>query len=94
MYPGIKDVSAGEFVNLSSEQFSKLTGKKMNGWNNLSFAILKIHVKHTLKKHPDLKNNNIFGHPLSGFQKVLFWIIIGLFVLLGLFFIIYGLAPR
>jgi hypothetical protein len=94
MYPGLKDVSAAEFINLSSEQLSKLTGKRMNVWNKFSFAIVKMHVRHNLKKNPALKDMNIFGHRLSGFEKVLFWIILGVFVLLGLFFIIYGFAPR
>jgi len=56
--PGIAKVSnnikASEFVKLSAKDFSIITGKKMNMWNRLSFSVLKLKIKHDLKKNPNL----------------------------------------
>lgn len=90
----LKYTKGSEFVKLSYSQFITLTGQKPNLWNKLSFTVIKMKVKHDLKKHPALELNNIFVPQKSAVLKVLFWILIGLFALLGLFFIIYGFAPR
>lgn len=50
-------------------------------------------VNYELKKDPDLQLNKMPGS-LTNFGKVVVWILIGLLVLIGFFFIIYGFAPR
>jgi len=47
-------IKAIEFVKLSAKDISLITGKKMNIWNRLSFSILKMRMKHDLKKDPNL----------------------------------------
>jgi len=47
-------LKASEFVKLSAEQFSSITGKKLNLWNRVSFSLLKLKIKHDLKKNPNL----------------------------------------
>ncbi len=90
----LKCVSLKEFVKLSEKQLSVLTGKKINMWEKILFAIAKSRVKHDLKMHPDgqLKKPSFFKRN-SPFQRVLFWILIGLFAFLLLFILIFGLAP-
>lgn len=91
----VKYVSVREFVKLSAGQLSELTGKKINTWDKILFAIAKFRIKHELKKHPDLQvTKPPFFKRNSPFQKVLFWISIGLFALLLLSILIFGLAPR
>ncbi len=50
----INSIKAIEFVKLSAKDISLITGKKMNIWNRLSFSILKMRMKHDLKKDPNL----------------------------------------
>src|SRR4051812_16261900 len=53
-YEAVKYLKISELVNLSAKQFSELTGKKMNTWHKLSFKIMKIKMKHDLKKNSNL----------------------------------------
>ena len=87
-------LNGSEFIKLSYKQFTTLTRQKPTLWNNLSFNVIKLKLKQDIKKQPNLHFNNIFGSPNMGFRKVLFWILIGVFALIGLFFLIYGFAPR
>ena len=49
-----KYLKASEFIKLSPDEFSKLSGKKLNFFERLSFSITKMRLKHDLKKNPDL----------------------------------------
>lgn len=49
-----KNLKASEFVKLSINDFSKITGKKMNLKDKISFIVLNKRMKHALKKNPDL----------------------------------------
>lgn len=90
----LKYTKGSEFIKLSYKQFAALTGQKQNLWNKLSFNIIKMKVRHDLKKHPGRELNKIFTPQKSAVLKILFWVLIGLFALIGLFFILYGFAPR
>ena len=51
----------GKLVRLSPYQFAELTGKKMNLWDRISFDLLKIKMKHDLKKDPNLTLKDFYG---------------------------------
>ncbi len=73
----VKYVSVSEFLKLSAKQLSELTGKKINTWDKILFAIAKFRIKHELKKHPDLqvtkphffKRNSLFRKCCFGYQS-------------------------
>ena len=91
----VKYVSVREFVKLSAGQLSELTGKKINTRDKILFAIAKFRIKDEPTKHPDLQvTKPHFFKRNSPFQKALFWVSIGLFALLLLSILIFGLAPR
>src|SRR5437870_320947 len=48
------NIRASEFIKLSAEQFTLTTGKKLNLLNRISFSLLKMKIKHDLKKNPNL----------------------------------------
>ncbi len=76
--PGIIKFSnylkASEFVILTIKDFSLITGKKLNLWNRLSFSILKIKLRHDLKKDPKLNVNDYFTK--KGGRHLSIWIIL------------------
>ena len=94
-YDVIKNLGIREFVKLSAKQFSELTGTKMSAGDRLSFAIVKMQMKHALKKHPELQVKDFpFFKKKSTVKRVLFWIILGALLLIFLFILIFGLGPR
>ena len=92
--PGITNVlnnmKASEFVKLSAKDFGIITGKKMNMWNRVSFSVLKMRIKHYLKKNPNLSIND-YAKKSSRRSHAWIWISIGLAILL-IVLIIAGLS--
>lgn len=86
----LKYLKGSEFIKLSFKQFASLTGEKENLGNNLSFSIMKMRIRHDLKKNPNLSitdyNSNRSKHGLS----VALWIIIGIVALILIIRIIAG----
>jgi hypothetical protein len=90
---GAKILYISDLIKLSPKEFSELISKRMDMWNKLSFAIVKLRMKHHLKKGKDVTvNNYIFSQ--GPVKRVLFWIILGLLASIFLFILIFGLAPR
>lgn len=83
-------LKGGEFIKLSYKQFAALTGEKVSLWNNLSFNIMKIKLRHDLKKNPDLSitdyNLKRARHGLS----IALWVVIGVVALILIIRIIAG----
>ncbi len=50
----INNLRADALLTMSSKQFSDLSGKRMSLHNRLSFKMMKMNIKHQLKKKPDL----------------------------------------
>ena len=73
----MKYAKGSEYIKLSFKQFSKFTGKKETLWNKLSFSIMKMKIKHDLKKNPELNlmDYNKSQHRMSMVMKILAWII-------------------
>ncbi|MDE3182414.1 MAG: hypothetical protein KGM16_03250 [Bacteroidota bacterium] len=95
-----KYLNAAEFVKLSAHDFSKLTGKKLNLFQRVSFQIAKLRLKHDLKKNPDLKITDYHKGSEKAGRFNFLWFIIGLAApIFGLFtgslilFLIIALAP-
>jgi hypothetical protein len=90
-YEAAKSLSLNSIIHLSAKQFSELTGKKMNIWDKLSFSIMKIKMKHDLKKNPNLTLKYYLGKEGRKRLETVWWILIGLagiFLLAILIFII------
>lgn len=81
-YEAAKSLSINSIVNLSAKQFSELTGRRMNIWDKLSFSIMKIKMKHDLKKNPDLTLKDYLGKEGKKRLGTGWWILI---VIAGLF---------
>jgi hypothetical protein len=83
IYPGstataIKDwknLKLSEFIMLSAKDYSKVTGKKMNLRERISFSITKQRMKHVLKKNPNMTVNEYMAS--SGKMGTGWWILIG-----------------
>src|SRR5438128_408568 len=43
-----------EFITLTFKQFASITGERKNLLNRISFGLMKVKVKHDLKKNPEL----------------------------------------
>jgi hypothetical protein len=78
----IKYDQGREFITLSFKQFATLTGQKQNLRNRLSFGIMKLKVKHDLKKNPDLMISEFYRpHERTPAWKIILWVLVGLLVL-------------
>jgi len=92
---------ASEFVKLSVEDFNKLTGKRLNVFQRMSFQMVKLKMKHDLKKNPDLLITDFINAPSHGDHRFSFlWFILGVAgIVLGLMmpvlalFFVFAFAP-
>ncbi|MEP6952369.1 MAG: hypothetical protein ABI863_23960 [Ginsengibacter sp.] len=76
-YPEVvKYLKGSELIKLSFRQFATLTGEKENLWNNLSFTVMKMRIRHDLKKHPELtlSEYNKPKHKMGLGLKILIWV--------------------
>ncbi|KAA9038526.1 hypothetical protein FW778_13270 [Ginsengibacter hankyongi] len=83
IYPGsvtssIKDgknLKVSEFIILSPKDYSKITGKKLNLSERISFSIMKLRMKHVLKNNPNMTVSECMAaHKKPGKG---WWILIG-----------------
>lgn len=75
-YPELLEyIKGSEFTKLSFKQFTMLTGENENLWNKLSFNVMKMRVKHDLKKYPELRLSeyNNPKHKMGLGLKILLW---------------------
>lgn len=86
----LMNLKVSEFIMLSPKEYSTITGKKMNLPERISFSILKVRMKHTLKKNPNMKA----GEYIDKHKKIstVGWIVIGLVIALIIIAIIYAIA--
>lgn len=97
----LKYFKASEFVKLSTKEFTKLTGKRLNVFQRISFQIAKAKMKHDLKKNPNLQVTDYaktFSKSDSRFSFL--WFILGIAgVILGMMmpllplFFVFAFAP-
>ncbi len=81
-----KYLKVSEFVKLSPGEFSKLTGKKLNVFQRASFHLVKLKMKHDLKRNPDLLITDYKKYPKSNSGFSFMWFMLGLAgPILGLF---------
>lgn len=82
----VKYFKASEFVKLSAKDFSQLTGKRLNVFQRMSFKIVKLKMKHDLKKNPNLLITDYTKAPYHSDSRFSFlWFILGVAgVILGL----------
>ena len=75
-----KYVNASEFIKLSVEQYTAITGMKLNVFQRLAFRAARMRMKHDLKKNPSLRITDYVDGDGS-FRIDPLWLILG--VLLG-----------
>ncbi len=81
------NIKASEFVRLSANDFSRLSGKKLSLWNRLSFSVLKMRIKHDLKSNPNLNMSDYYSKKAKGRVSVWWFVGIGVLLLLVIFLI-------
>ncbi len=86
-----KYLKASEFVRLSPDEFSRLTGKKLNPIEKVSFRLLKQRMKRDLKKNPALMVSEYFNPAKKKMSTALLIILIVVGAIL-LAFLIFALA--
>jgi hypothetical protein len=97
----INSLKASEFVKLSAKDFNRLTGKRLNFFQRISFQIVKLKMKHDLKKNPHLLITDYTKAPSGSDRRFSFlWFILGVAgVISGLMmpvlplFFVFALAP-
>lgn len=70
-----KNLKLSEFIMLSPKDYSKAIGKKMNLRERISFSIMKVRMKHVLKKNPNMTVSEYMAS--SGKMGKGWWILIG-----------------
>lgn len=86
----LKYLKGSEFIKLSFKQFASLTGEKENLWNNISFNVTKMKIRHDLKKNPDLSLTDYTSNRSKHGLSVGLWIVIGIVALILIIRIIAG----
>ena len=97
----VKYLKASEFIKLSAKDFAQLTGKKLNVFQRMSFQIVKLKMKHDLKKNPNLLITDYAKAPSGSDRRFSFlWFILGVAgVITGLMmpvlplFFVFAFAP-
>ncbi len=75
-------LKGSEFVKLSAKQIMEITGKKMNLWQRVSFGIIRIKIKHDLKKYRDLTLSSYSSNSFKSRIGTIWWILIGIAAIL------------
>jgi hypothetical protein len=76
-----KYINVSEFVKLSAQEYSALTGKKLNFLQRLSFNLTKAKMKRDLKKNPNLKiTDYIDADGGTTFRLDALWLILGILI--------------
>ncbi len=93
-YEAAKSLNITSIIQLSAKQFSELTGKKMNMWDKVSFSIIKIKMKHDLKKNSNLTLNDYYDNGPKKRWGTVTWILVILLALLIIpILVIFSLGP-
>ena len=74
----LKYLQASEFVKLSVSEYTKLTGKKLNFLQRLSFKVTKMKMKHDLKRNPSIRITDYIDGNGTTFQVDILWLLLGL----------------
>lgn len=82
--PGILEMKLSEFIHLSARDFCLMTDTKMNLRARVSFTMLKMNMKKTVKKNPDMTVGQYLSTPTK--QEVKWWLIILVVALVVIFF--------
>lgn len=82
-----RNLKVSEFMKLSPKDFSKITGKRMNLKERISFSFMKARMKYVLKKNPNITVSEY----LASSRKIgtLGWIAIIALGLILLFLLVY-----
>jgi hypothetical protein len=86
------ELSVRTFVSLSVKQMEVLAGRKLTAREKLSFFVLKIKMKHDLKRNPHIQLSDYYGKNANRKLGTGWWILIILAGLMLLVFVLYILA--
>ena len=90
--PGIsKYLQVSELVKLSAKDYGTLTGKKMTMWDKISFKIMKMKMKHDLKKNPNLLiSDYMSSKKTSTAINIVYYILIGILLFMVIILVLAG----
>jgi hypothetical protein len=77
---------------LSVKQIEALAGRKLTLRERVSFSVMKLKMKHDLKRNPDVQLSDYFGKNASRRLGTGWWILINVSGLALLAFVLYILA--
>ena len=91
----LQGLSVNQFIHLSARQYSVLTGKKMSIWDRFSFNLLKLELKHEIKKDPSLtikplEKESTKKHRMGAGWWILIGVFGGILLLILIFAILFG----
>jgi len=88
----LKNLTVIQFLNLSARQYGELTGKKLNLLDRFSFNLIKVKMKHELKKNPGLTVNEYLSNKPRHRLGAVWWVLIGAAGLLLILLLLYAIA--
>jgi hypothetical protein len=91
LFPGFK-VSARTFVSLSIKQMEALAGRKLTLRERISFSVMRLKMKHDLKRNPDVQLSDYYGKNANRKLGTGWWILIIILGVVLLAFVLYILA--
>lgn len=86
------DLRASELLKFTATDYSRFTGKKMNGFQRISLGILKVKLKRALKKNPGMSLSDFYKENKK--MSVGLIIVIVVLSLLLLFVIVLGIGYK
>ncbi len=89
----LSSIKASEFVRLSAKDLSLITGKKMTIKSRLSFSLLKMKVKHDLKKNPNLTMADYYAKEGKRRLSTLWIVLLTILGLILLLLIVFAIFP-
>ncbi len=66
-------LKASVFVNMSSREFTDVTGRRLNFFQKIYFKVIQRQIKRDLKKNPDLLITDYFDQKKSKFKFDILW---------------------
>ena len=74
----LETMKASDFIKLSVKDYSLITGKKLRLFEKVSFKIMKMKIKHDLKKNPNLLMTDYYKENKRPFKFNFLWFLIGM----------------
>jgi hypothetical protein len=91
IFPAL-EISVRAFISLPMVQLESLAGRKLTLRERISFSVMKLKMKHDLKRNPDVQLSNYYGKNANRKLGTGWWILIIVVGVVLLAFFLYILA--